>query len=360
MLARDRRAWRHDSKTPTHGLGRRAAEVLRGVVIGHLRTGGPVGSEAVVRHGRLRVSPATVRVEMSNLTDVGMLAKPHASAGRIPTHAGFRVYVDHLMRLRAPSARERQGLVERLRDVSDEPGALVRQASRQLAGACTLAAIGRRPRVDEAEVERIELLHLGADRVMAVLLTNDGFVRNRVVRLEGVGQVELLRAQSLFNERFAERALATVRTELRAQIDDTEAGPSRRLLELAARVLPDDSLDDAVIVEGRTHLLNAGSDADQLSGVLQALEDKRLLLSLLDELDMTDGTQVVFGEETDVETLRDCTVVGAAFGVEGRALGTVAIVGPVRMNYARVVPWVGYTAEAISGLLRDGAAAAEA
>ncbi len=341
-----------------HGLSPRAAGVLRGVVLGYLRTGEPVGSATVIRVGRVDASSATVRVELGLLTDAGLLRQPHTSAGRVPTQAGFRLYVDHLMRRRAPGPAERDGLVAALRDASDEPDALVRVASRELSSACTLVAIGRRPRLDEARVRRIELLALGGGRVMAVLVTDDDVVRHRVVRLtEGVGAVELLRAQGLFNQRWADLPLRDARQALRRQIEGTESGPSRRLLELAERVLPDaDTPEDAVIVEGRTHLLAPDSDAEQLASVLQALEDKRLLLSLLDQLEIEDGTRVVFGEETEIEALKDFTVVSAAYGIDDRALGTVAIVGPVRINYARVVPWVGWTAKAISELLRREAA----
>ncbi len=333
--------------------------MLRGVVLGYLRTGEPVGSKSVARHGRLDVSAATIRVEMSQLGDAGLLSKPHASSGRVPTQPGFRVYVDHLVRLRQPSVAERDGLAARLRDASDEADSLLRVASRQLSVACTLAAIGRRPRLDRTVVRRIELLRLGADRLMAVLVLGDGVVRNRIVRLqEGVGQVELLRAQTVFNKRWSERRLEDVRLELREEIEGREAGPDRRLLEIAECALPDGTSEAPVIVEGRGHLLETGTDAEETAAVLQALEDDRLLLSVLDELEVADGTRVVFGPEAAEEAPHGFTVVGAAYGIDGRTLGTVAIVGPLRMNYARVVPWVGYTADTISGLLRrDGTAA---
>ncbi len=339
---------------PAHGLSARAAGVLHGVVLGYLRTGEPVGSRSAAKHARLEVSSATVRVEMSHLGDAGLLSKPHASAGRVPTRAGFRVYVDHLMRPKRPSAEARDGLARRLKDASDDVDALLRVASRQLSAVCTLAAIGRRPRLERTTVRRIQLLSLDADRLMAVLVLGDGMVRNRVVRLErGVSQVELLRAQSLFNKRWAGRPLDDVRGELRAQIEVSE-GPARRLLELTERVLPEGNLEDAVIVEGRGHLLDAGAGPE----VLSALEDTRLLLSVLDEVEVGQGTRVVFADEADAAAPQGLTVVGAAYGIDDRTLGTVAIVGSLRMNYARVVPWVGYTAEMISGLLRrDGTAA---
>lgn len=355
--------------TRTEGRGRRgafeavlsprAAGVLRGVVAGFLNSGGPVGSAAVLRSTRLAVSPATVRVVMNELTVAGLLEQPHASAGRVPTLAGLRIYLDHLMPVRSPSAEARDDLDCALRAAGDEPDALVRAASRHLATTCTRTAVGRRPRFDDARVARLELVPLGEARVLAVVLLEDGGVRDRVVRFDG-GRAELQRAQNLFNGRFAGVPLSEVRARLArdlAQAED-DGDPEGSLLRLAERALPpEESIEDAVFVAGRTHLLTDGDGADRVGGVMRTLEDKQLLLQLLDDLTVPDGPRVIFGADTEVEALSGCTLVTASFGVEGRRMGAVAILGPVRMDYARIVPWVDYTAHAISGMLgRAGAA----
>ncbi|MCB9538235.1 MAG: heat-inducible transcription repressor HrcA [Myxococcales bacterium] len=340
------------------GLGPRAAGVLRGVVAGYLRTGEPVGSTAALRHARLPVSAATVRVVMGELTQAGLLAQPHTSAGRVPTHEGLRLYVDHLMRARAPSAAQRDGLSAALLAAGEAPEDLVRTASRHLAVTCTRTAVGRRPRVDAVAVDRLQLVALGGDRVLAVLVLVDGTVCDRVVRFEGRAD-DLARAQNLFNERFAGRTVVAVRAALAAELEGAEADvdPDAPLLRLAGRALPEaETPDDAVFVEGRTHLLTHADDAGRLGEVMRALEDKQLLLTLLDELAAEGGARVVFGDELGVGGLSGCTLVTAAYGAFGRSLGAVAIIGPVRMDYARIVPWVGYTASAISGMLgRAGA-----
>ncbi|MCA9541404.1 MAG: heat-inducible transcription repressor HrcA, partial [Myxococcales bacterium] len=312
-------------------------------------------------HAQLDISPATVRVVMAELTAAGLLAKPHASAGGVPTQAGFRYYVDHLLRRRAPSASDRDGLTARLLVAGTEPGALVRAASRHLAGACTVTTVGRRPRIDDVFVERLELMALDGRRALAVLLLGDGSVRNRVIDVDApLSPDELGRARGLFNARWGGHALSDVRRALRAELDacDRAGDPTARLLHVAEQALPEDeSPDDALVVEGRTFLLGRADEADDISSVMRALEDKRLLLRLLDELASEDGSQVIFGEETESDTLRACAVVSAPYRVGGRCLGAVAVVGPVRMNYARIIPWVEYTAEAISGILHTGRAA---
>lgn len=344
---------------PSPALSPRAAGVLRAIVAGYIQTGAAIASEAVRRQGKLDISPATVRVVMNELTAQGLLEQPHASAGRVPTEAGLRVYVDHLVRPRAPSPEDRSALDATLRDAGGEPGAVVRAASRHLAGACTLAAVGRRPRLADTVVDRIELLRLDTHRVLAVCVLCEGEVRNRVLRLaEPADDRELARARNLFNDRWSGRRLSEARRELRASLDDAErrADPDEPLLRLGHEALPEaESPDDAVLVEGRTHLIGRDVDPDHMSAVLAALDDKRLLLHLLDGL-ADDHPRVVFGGELGVGALRDCTLICAPYG-DGGLRGAVAILGPSRMNYSRIIPWVGYTAEAISGILHAKRAA---
>lgn len=343
-----------------HGLSPRAAGILRAVVSGFLRTGEPVGSSAVLRETGFPISSATIRVELGRLTDDGLLEQPHTSAGRVPTLAGFRLYIDHLMRVRPPSADDRGGLDAALRDAGEEPGALVRAASRHLAVVCMATALGRRPRLDVAEVRRLELVPLDDGRVLAVLLFADGGVRDRVLRpTRAFAAEELRRAMNLFNGNWTGIPLALARARLAAQIAErAESEPEVPLLRLAERALPPgEAPEDAIIIEGRTHLLSSAGDPEQATGVLRALEDERALLALLDDLEPSGGPEVLIGAETSIDAFRTCTVVRAAYGVVDRRLGTIAVVGPLRMNYSRVVSWVGYTAERLSGILHASHAA---
>lgn len=339
------------------GLTPRAARVLRGVVGCYLRTGQAVASDAAVRHGRLAVSSATVRVVMGELTAAGLLVKPHSSAGRVPTETGLRLYVDHMLRPRGPSPSDRSALDATLQAAGSRPHEVLRAASRHLAGACTLAAVGRTPRRADAIVDRIELVSLDPRRVLAVCVFASGEVANRLIDLDGpIEPDELVRARNLFSARWSGQPLTAVRRALRAQIDGAERDdPERRLLEFGERALPDaESPDDAVLVEGRTHLLEPADD--ERLRALGALEDKRLLLHLLDELAEA-GPRVIFGGETGRAALSNCTIVCAPYGDGQRPRGAVAILGPVRMNYSRIIPWVGYTADAISGILHATRAA---
>jgi heat-inducible transcriptional repressor len=340
------------------GLSARATAVLRAVVALHQRTGEPVGSTAALQTSGLEISSATVRMIMAELDDAGFLEQVHTSSGRVPTELGLRVYVDHLLGApRLPEAM--RALVAAALQAAEGPDALVQAASRHLAVACTLTALGRRPRLDAVELRRLELVPIDAGRVLAVAVLSDGGVRQRLVRTERpMPAGELARVQNLFNDRFAGLTLAQARARLRAQLEG-EPGPEGEALRLAARALPgEESADEAVIVEGRAHFLGGHGDPERATEILRALEDKRRLLELLDRIDAADGPQVLIGGETAIEGLRGCTVVGAAYGIGDRRLGTVAIVGPSRMNYSQVVPLVGYTAETINGILHASGAAA--
>lgn len=339
------------------GLTARGADLLRGVVRAYLRDGEPVSSQVALREARVQVSPATVRVVLGELTHLGLLAQPHASAGRVPTAAGLRLYVDHFLRTRMPPADARGGLAAAMRDAGEEPEAWARAASRHLADTCTLTALVRRPRFDEAVVRRLDFLWLDRRRALAVLQLGDTVRHHLVAVPEGLDAEGLARAQNLFNTEWSGVPLGAVRGALRAAIEAAAADRSERthLLTMAARAVDlSGSAEDELAVEGRTYLVRHAESPELASTVMHTLDDTRALLSLLDELAPDAGAQVVFGAQTGLPALSACTVVGAGFG-EGVGRGAVAIIGPVRMDYARVVPWVVLTAEVLGERLRGAA-----
>ncbi|MCB9547903.1 MAG: heat-inducible transcription repressor HrcA [Myxococcales bacterium] len=333
-----------DEHQPT--LTPRQADVLRCVVRAYVRDGGPVSSAMVAAELRCGSSSATVRVELGHLTRLGLLDQPHVSAGRLPSAAGLRLFVDQLMHPRRPTQQARSAIEAALDGA--EPAERLRAASRHLASTCTLTTIGRRPRLDDAIVERLEVMELSADRALAILVLGDGTVRHRMVPHPG-SRALVLRARALFAERFSGWTLRRIRDALRAELAGDGRGPDAPLLALAARALPTgESADDAVIVEGRTHLLHRADDRD-VSGLMRTLEEKRVLLDVLDGLAAVAGARVVLGDELPVAALHGLALVSAGYGLPGQPAGAVAVIGPVRMDYARVVPWVALTAEALSG-----------
>jgi len=354
---------RHPLRAPDSGdlrdlvplaLRPRAAEVLREVVDAYLRSGEPVGSHVIAEHAAGHMSAATARVVLSELADQGLLSQPHTSAGRVPTERGLRVYVSALMRARPPSPRARGEIDAVLRGAGPLPNDIVRAASEHLAERCELAALARRPRVDALRIEGLRLVAIGGGRVLAVAIFTDAVVRHRVLESDA-SPAELERVQNLFAETLAGLTVAEARDPLHGEC---EAGLDARTRALGEQALPEaDPPDEAVFVCGRTHIVDRAPNPEQLGDMLRVLDDKRRLRDLLDALVGADGVQVLLGDDAAAHGLRVCSVVAAPYFVGASPGGTVGIVGPLRMEYARVIPLVTYTARAISGILRGADAA---
>ena len=335
-------------------LSARAAEVLREVVDAYLKTGEPVASQQVSENTSMGMSSATARVLMGELTENGYLDQPHTSAGRMPTSLGLRIYLDSLMRTRAPSARLRDGIDSALREAGPTPGDIVRAGARHLAETCHLTALSRTPRLETRRLLGLRLLRLAPDRVMALLVFDDETVHHHVLN-SGSPDSVLERVMHLFHHELAGLTLAASRARLRTEVE----GLDQESRTLADSALTDvDSPEEAVLVEGRNNLVERASDPLSLSEILRSLEDKRLLLYVLDEMVAVDGPQVLLGAEAGVFGLTRCTVVAAPYFIGRQRAGALALVGPVRVEYARLVPLVNYTAGAISGMLRGASDAA--
>lgn len=332
----------------------RQRAVLSAVVQRYLRGGEAVSSKAI--SGPLDISPATARVELARLCEMGLLEQAHGSAGRTPTGLGIRYYVERLMRQRTPATADRHAVEAALR-IDEGPEARLRAASRALAHRCTLTALGRRPSDDAALVERLELVWLGPHRVLAVALLDDGAVRHRTLRPgHPVTPALVAGAQALFAERFAGGPLEAVRARLRIELAAAREAnrPAAPLLGLAASALPERATPtDMVIIEGRRHLLDGGLGG--VTGLLDTAEETECLLRLLEAFDQDDGARVILGADTPLSALHGRALVVASFATRGAARGALAVIGPMRMPYSRVVPWVAFTAGALTRLAEHAA-----
>lgn len=356
---RHARSPRLPATAPGRPLTARAAEVLREVVDAYLRSGEPVGSQVVAEHSG-GMSPATARVVLSELADQGLLTQPHTSAGRVPTDDGLRVYVEALMRPRPPSPRVRDELEAALRAAGPSPQSIVRAASEQLSAACELAALVRRPRLDALRIQGLSLVRLGAGRILAVVVFDDASVRQRVISADH-SESEVVRAQNLVAAELVGRTLAGARARLGGEVADGESALAvdARTRSLTEQSLPaEDSPDEAVLVCGLTHIVERAETTEHLGEMLRALDDKRLLLRVLDAFTPGEGVQVRVGLDAAMLGLNVCAMVAAPYSVGDHLGGALAIVGPVRMEYARVIPLVTYTARAISSIFRGAHAAA--
>lgn len=345
-------------------LDARARDIFRLIVETYLETGEPVGSRTLSRGG-IALSPASIRNTMQDLTLAGLLSSPHTSAGRVPTHAGLRLFIDGLLEVGDVGAEERREIDARLAALPRPGGRLdfdqaLDEASALLSGLAGGAGIVASP-VRDVGIKHVEFVALGHDQALAVLVAEDGQVENRLMPLgPGMTPATLQEASSFLNARLRGRSLSEARGEV-----DQELRAARAALDTAAARLVEDGLaawsggqdTRSLIVRGRANLLQDREtleDLDRVRVLFDDLEQKEQLIGLLDDVAGAQGVRIFIGAETRLFSLSGSTVIAAPY-MTGRqkVLGAVGVIGPTRLNYARIIPLVDYTARVLSRLF-DG------
>jgi heat-inducible transcriptional repressor len=343
-------------ETPGDPLGPRQEEVLKSVIRGHIVTGAPVGSRTVSRIG-LDLSPATIRTIMAELEERGLLKQPHTSAGRVPTDRAYRLYVDRWMGRSRMNAIQAQAIDEALRRSRGEIPELLEEASRQLSRFSNQVGLVLAPELTRIVVEQLEFVRLGPRRVVAILVGRSGVVHNRILDIEEpLGQEELDRIGRTLSERYAGWTLPAMRDELLRLVSEERATYSAlaaKTAELGRRAVELSRADSEVFIEGTSNLLSSPefADLERMRAVFRTLERKNRLVDLLGRLLDSDGVQVIIGRENPDADLSECSVVASPYTSGGRVMGTVGIVGPTRMQYARAVALVEYLGQLLSDLL---------
>lgn len=336
-------------------LDERAREIFRRVVEGYLETGEPVGSRTLSKGG-VHLSPASIRNTMQDLTQLGLLGAPHISAGRVPTHAGLRLFVDGLLEVGDVAEEDRRNIEARLSAKGRNFEEALNEASAILSGLAGGAGIVVTP-VRDAGVKHVEFVALSADQALAVMVFEDGVVENRLMRLAaGVTPSSLQEASNFMNARLRGRTLGEAGLEIRNELEAAR----RQLNETAARLVEDgmaawgggEGAERALIVRGRANLLGDRETLDDLERVrmlFDDLEQKEQLIGLLDDVRDAQGVRIYIGAETRLFSLSGSAVIAAPY-MTGRqkVLGAIGVIGPARLNYARVIPLVDYTARVLS------------
>jgi heat-inducible transcriptional repressor len=334
-------------------LSRRAQKILHAVVTEYLSVGDAVGSRTVTRRHDLGLSPATVRNVMADLEELGLLEQRHTSAGRVPTTSGLRFFIDSLLKVRGLTPREREEIRERV--TAPSPDEVMQRASRLLSDLTHHAAVILAPDPDEARLERIEFLPLRDGKLIAVLVTTDGRIENRLV-IDDVDSSRLERIHNYLNQLLAGMTLDEVRDRVIRELGEDkhrydEAVTSALRLGHAVFVkAPERSAE--VVIAGQANLLD-DVQPEQIRDLLRTLEDKETLIRLLDRTRTADGLQVFLGTETAMQALSGSSIVAASYGPEEQPIGALAVIGPMRMNYGKVMSVVDFTADTVSQLLAD-------
>jgi len=341
---------------PVTELSARARDVFRMVVEAYLHSGTPVGSKLLAASGGLNLSPASIRGVMADLEAHGLLGHPHTSAGRVPTELGLRLFVDGMMQAAEPSAEERAAIESGLRREGPIEEALS-QATAALSGLSACAGIVLVPKA-ERRLKQFGFAPLGAGQALAVLVGEDGSVENRVIATDpGVGPSELAEAGNYLTARLGGRTLAEARRELAGELERGRAALNAAAAGLVAQGLATWATDGAdrpvLIVRGQANLLEgAEADLERVRGLLDELESTEEIARLLDSARAGESLKIFIGSENKLFSLSGSSVIAAPYrGGNGRVVGVVGVIGPTRLNYARVVPMVDFTAQALTRLM---------
>jgi heat-inducible transcriptional repressor len=343
-------------------LNDRALSILRALVEQYIRDGQPVGSRTLSRMPGIGLSPATVRNVMCDLEDMGLLASPHTSAGRMPTAMAYRLFVDTLVEIQPLDSAEVSSIRKQLApDRSDE--SLVRSASTYLSQITSMAGVVTIPRRDSARLRQIEFLPLSDRRVLMILVTNEREVQNRVLQVDrDYGESELQQAANYINQTFGGVDLSEVRNRVRSELERARSDMDTQMqsmIEVAGRVFaPDDESPDSgeqssFVVAGETNLMSFSelSDVEKLRQLFEAFSQKRDVYHLLERSLSADGIQIFIGQESGYQVLGDCSVVTAPYKVDGEVVGALGVIGPTRMAYERVIPVVDVTSRLLGAAL---------
>ena len=340
-------------------LNQRSREILRHIVEAFVETGAPIGSRTLSRRLGMNLSPATIRNVMADLEDLGLLLAPHTSAGRLPTDLGLRLFVHGILEHGNLTQQERQHIESECAVSGKGLPQILEKASTMLSDLSHCAGLVVAPKV-EAPLKHIEFVSLGPGRALVVMVTADGVVENRVIDVPmGMPASSLVEATNYLTARLVGRTLAeaarNIRGELtaqRAELDELTG----RVVEQGLAVWAGEEKSGALIVRGQAQLLEdvtALEDLERIRQLFSALETKEALLRLLDLAETAEGVQIFIGAENDLFGLAGCSMIIAPYANSAQQLvGAIGVIGPTRIDYARIIPMVDYTAKVIGRLVR--------
>lgn len=341
-------------------LDPRAAELLKLLIERHLHDGQPVGSRTLARAFKVELSPATIRNVMADLEDLGFVASPHTSAGRVPTQAGYRYFVDALLAPEPLSPAELERIAGELLPGNKSSSDMLHTVSGLLSRLSSMAGVVTVPRRNVTVLRRIEFLNLSGGRVLAILVVNQREVQNRVLDMgRDYTSQELERYANVINETFAGRDLLTLRRTLADELSEAQKRVNQMLGEAAAlaeAALKGNDADDDYVLAGGSNLFGFQelSDVGRLRRLFDVLDQKRDLLDLFDQCLTASGVQIFIGGESGYQVLDGCSLVTAPYAIDGQVAGVLGVIGPTRMAYQRIIPLVTETARLLGNGLGSG------
>jgi heat-inducible transcriptional repressor len=346
-----------NAESTDKALSDRAQYLLKVLVERYIRDGEPVGSRTLSKDSGLDLSPASIRNIMADLEELGFVTSPHTSAGRIPTVKGYRLFVDTMLKVKPLDEQELRLMRTHLDPSETNPQALLVSASNMLQAITHMTGVVTLPRREHLSWRHIEFLPLSENRVLVILVLNDGEVQNRVLHLErGYDASGLQQISNYLNSHFAGRDIHELRRGLLNELNRTRESMNdlmRAAITMAEKVFQARSGEATYMMAGETNLMEFAelSDVEKLRRLFEAFNHKRDILHLLDKCIAAEGVQIFIGEESGYKVLDECSVVTAPYSVGEDVVGVLGVIGPTRMAYERVIPIVDVTARLLSAAL---------
>ncbi|HRO58971.1 MAG TPA: heat-inducible transcriptional repressor HrcA [Burkholderiaceae bacterium] len=337
-------------------LDARAQTLLKTLIERYIADGQPVGSRTLSRHSGLDLSPATIRNVMADLEDIGLIASPHTSAGRVPTPRGYRLFVDRLLTVQPLQGQQAEAIEDRLRP--DEPTRVLSTAASLLSSFSQFAGIVMTPR-RASRFRQIEFLRLSEHRLLLIIVTPEGDVQNRILSTErDYTHSQLVEAANYINVHYAGLDFAAIHERLHrelASLRDDITALMQKAVETSTQALSEEQ--DPLIFSGERNLVGVAELSDnveRMRRLFDLFEQKTGLVELFDASSRGQGVQIFIGGESELVPMDQLSVVAAPYESDGRIVGTLGVIGPTRMAYERVIPIVDVTARLVSAALSHG------
>lgn len=337
-------------------LDKRAQILLKTLVEHYISDGQPVGSRTLSKCSGLDLSPATIRNVMSDLEELGFIASPHTSAGRIPTQRGYRFFVDTLLTVKPIQSQELRQFEQQFS--SPDPQELIASAAGMLSNLTQFAGVVMVPRRKSVSFRHLEFLPLSEKRILVIIVTSDGNVQNRIIVTDKpYSASELVQASNFFNQHYSGHTFDQVQKKLHEELKQMQSDMTRLMtaaMEASTKALNQDK--DSVVISGERNLLQVddlSTNVTSLRKLFEVFERRTSLMQLLDNSQRAEGIQIFIGGESGYLPLDECSMVTAPYEANGQTVGTLGVIGPTRMAYERVIPIVDVTAKLLSNALNN-------
>ena len=339
-------------------LNERSREIFRQIVDAYMETGEPIGSRTLSRRLDLGLSPATIRNVMADLEEAGLLFAPHASAGRLPTESGLRLYVDGILEVGNLTEDERKSIDSQCAGSGKSIEGLLEEVTTALSGLSHCAGLVLAPKT-ESPLRHIEFVSLGPGRALVVLVTENGVVENRVAAVPAqLPSSALVEASNYLSARLVGRTLSEALEDIKAELENHRAqldGLTNHVVEAGLATWAGGAHEGSLIVRGQANLLDdvtAIADLERIRTLFETLETKETMVRLLSLADTAEGVQIFIGADSKLFNIAGCSMIVAPFHhAHHSVVGAIGVVGPTRIHYARIIPMVDYTAKLIGRLI---------